>query len=129
MSTPRDRGPERPPESFSSLVGTLVAGKYRIKRLLGRGGMGSVYKAENVSIGRTVALKILHTHLADDGTTLARFQREARIAASAGHEHVVEVLDMGRAGPKRTLSDEITALETDDKIEAELAALKKRLGK
>jgi serine/threonine protein kinase len=95
MLTPSGRDGDVQPGAFSSLVGSVVGGKYRIKRLLGHGGMGSVYKAENVAIGRTVALKILHTHLADDGTTLARFQREARIAASAGHEHVVEVLDMG----------------------------------
>ena len=81
--------------SSARLVGSLVAGKYRVKRLLGHGGMGSVYKAENVAIGRTVALKVLHTHLADDDVTLARFQREARLAASAGHDHIVEILDMG----------------------------------
>jgi serine/threonine-protein kinase len=57
--------------------------------------MGSVYKAENTAIGRTVAIKLLHGHLADDGVTLARFQREARAAASVGHPHVVEILDMG----------------------------------
>ena len=62
-------------------VGAIVGGKYHIKRLLGHGGMGSVYKAENTTIGRTVAVKILHPHLADDGVTLARFQREARAAA------------------------------------------------
>ncbi len=76
-------------------VGATVAGKYRIKRLLGHGGMGAVYKAENTAIGRTVAIKVLHPHLADDGTVLARFQREARAAASVGHRHVVEVLDLG----------------------------------
>ena len=97
MLTPSERGssPPPPPTSSATLVGTLVAGKYRVKRVLGHGGMGTVYKAENQAIGRTVALKILHTHLADDGITLARFQREARVAASAGHEHVVEMLDMG----------------------------------
>ncbi|WP_236604592.1 serine/threonine-protein kinase [Sandaracinus amylolyticus] len=100
MLTPSGRGGETGPSSemqsaISRLVGSLVAGKYRVKRLLGHGGMGSVYKAENVAIGRTVALKVLHTHLADDGVTLARFQREARLAASAGHDHIVEILDMG----------------------------------
>jgi tRNA A-37 threonylcarbamoyl transferase component Bud32 len=57
--------------------------------------MGSVYKAEHIAIGRAVAVKILHLHLADDGVVLARFQREARVAASAGHPNVVEMLDMG----------------------------------
>lgn len=76
-------------------VGALIAGKYRVRRLLGHGGMGYVYKADNVAIGRTVAIKVLHTHLADDGVTIARFQREARAAASLGHKHIVEILDMG----------------------------------
>jgi len=76
-------------------VGALIAGKYRVKRLLGQGGMGAVYKAENTTIGRTVALKVLHSHLADDGVTLTRFQREARAAAGIDHPHVVDVLDMG----------------------------------
>ncbi|MDW8363999.1 MAG: serine/threonine-protein kinase [Myxococcales bacterium] len=82
-----------------SLVGTVIAGKYRIRRLLGRGGMGAVYKAENMAIGRTVAVKVLHAHLADDGVALARFHREARAAASVHHPHVVEVLDLGVEPP------------------------------
>lgn len=78
-----------------SLVGATIANKYRIQRLLGHGGMGSVYKAENMAIGRTVAVKVLHRHLADDGITVSRFHNEARAAASVGHDHVVDVLDMG----------------------------------
>ncbi|MBK7156416.1 MAG: hypothetical protein IPH72_32370 [Sandaracinaceae bacterium] len=75
-------------------LGAMVAA-YRIKRLVGKGGMGAVYKAENTAIGRTVAIKVLHSHLADDGVTLKRFQREARAAAGIGPSRVVEVLDMG----------------------------------
>jgi serine/threonine-protein kinase len=91
--TPDPRGAVARPAM--SLVGALVAGKYRLRRVIGRGGMGTVYKAENVAIGRTVAVKVLHAHLADDGVTVARFQREARAAASVGHEHIIEILDMG----------------------------------
>jgi len=76
-------------------IGSIVAGKYRVTRQLGSGGMGAVFKAENIAIGRTVAIKLLHPHLADDETNLARFQREARAAASVAHRHIVEVLDMG----------------------------------
>ena len=68
-----------------------------MKRLLGTGGMGSVYKAENTTIGRTVAVKVLHPHLADDGVALTRFQREARAAAGMQHPHVVQVLDIDHA--------------------------------
>lgn len=91
--TPAERPPKVAPRHHH--VGTLVGGKYRIKRLLGTGGMGAVYKAENTTIGRTVAVKVLHPHLADDGVTLARFQREARVAAGVDHPHVVSVLDLG----------------------------------
>lgn len=76
-------------------IGTVVAGKYRLARLLGRGGMARVYKAENLAIGRIVAVKILHSELTDDGVTLARFQQEARAAAQIGHPNVVEVIDLG----------------------------------
>ncbi len=79
-------------------MGAAIGGEYRIERLLGRGGMGSVYEAESTALGRTVAVKVLHGHLADDGVTIARFQREARAAASVRHPHVVEVLDVG-VGP------------------------------
>ena len=85
-------GPSSP---RASRVGAVLGGRYRLVRLLGNGGMGSVYKAENMAIGRFVAVKVLHAHLADDGVVLARFQREARAAASVAHQHVVEVMDMG----------------------------------
>ncbi len=81
--------------SNARALGSVVAGKYRVRRLLGSGGMGTVYKAENLAIGRTVALKVLHPHLADDGVTLLRFQREARAAAAVGSRHVVQVMDLG----------------------------------
>lgn len=84
-----------PHGSAPSLVGALIGEKYRLRRVVGRGGMGTVYKAAHVAIGRTVAVKVLHPHLADDATALARFQREARAAASIGHENIVDILDMG----------------------------------
>jgi serine/threonine-protein kinase len=80
----------------SELLGTLIGGKYRLLRAVGHGGMGTVFKAENTAIGRTVALKLLHRNLADDGIVVQRFQREARITVSIGHRNIVEVLDMGQ---------------------------------
>ena len=94
MYTPHTPEGKKSP-GHADLTGATIAGKYQVKRLLGHGGMGSVYKAENLAIGRTVAIKLLHHHLADDGVTLTRFQREARATASVGHAHVVEILDMG----------------------------------
>jgi len=95
MLTPDPSDAKRLAGAPKSLVGAIVGGKYRLRRVIGRGGMGTVYKAENVAIGRTVAVKVLHHHLADEGVTIARFQREARAAASVGHDNIVDVLDMG----------------------------------
>jgi serine/threonine-protein kinase len=80
----------------SELLGTLIGGKYRLLRAVGHGGMGSVFKSENIAIGKTVALKLLHRNLADDSIVVQRFQREARITVSIGHRNIVEVLDMGQ---------------------------------
>ncbi len=79
-----------------ALIGTMIAGKYRLLRAVGFGGMGTVFKAENTAIGKIVALKLLHANLADDGVVIQRFQREARTTVSIGHPNIVEVLDMGQ---------------------------------
>ncbi len=78
-----------------ALVGRVIANRYRILALIGEGGMGAVYVAEHLLIGRKVAVKRLHPELAGDEKAVARFQREARAAGSTGHEHVVEILDLG----------------------------------
>ncbi|MCA9579964.1 MAG: serine/threonine protein kinase, partial [Myxococcales bacterium] len=78
-----------------ALVGRVIANRYRILALIGEGGMGAVYVAEHLLIGRKVAVKRLHPELAGDEKAVARFQREARAAGATGHEHVVEILDLG----------------------------------
>jgi serine/threonine-protein kinase len=77
-------------------IGAEVAGKYRLLRAVGHGGMGTVFKAENTAIGKIVAVKLLHANLTDGGVVLQRFQREARTTVSIGHPNIVEVLDMGQ---------------------------------
>jgi CheY-like chemotaxis protein len=77
-------------------VGTTLAG-YRIDEALGRGGMGLVYRAEHLRLGRPAALKIVAPELADDPAFRERFAREARIAATLEHPHVVAVYDAGEA--------------------------------
>jgi serine/threonine protein kinase len=69
---------------------------YEVGRLLGRGAMASVYEARDVTIGRFVAIKVLHPHLAYEDGAVARFLREGRALSRIHHPNVVRVLDMGR---------------------------------
>ncbi|MEO8799625.1 MAG: serine/threonine-protein kinase, partial [Polyangiaceae bacterium] len=77
-----------------SRVGTTIAGKYHLDRLLGKGGMGAVYQATHTGIDRKFALKLMHDHPAADSE--ARFEREARAAGRIGHPNIVDVFDFGR---------------------------------
>ena len=76
-------------------LGTTLAEKYRIDRIVGRGGMGVVFSATHLWTGRPVAVKLLLPGLADDAGLVKRFLREARAAAGLRHPNVVDVLDMG----------------------------------
>jgi len=77
-------------------TGSTIAG-YRIEGVLGRGGMGVVYEATQLSLERTVALKLLAPHLSDDDGFRRRFRREAQLQASLDHPHVVPVYESGEA--------------------------------
>src|SRR6185312_3946911 len=77
------------------VVGTLLAGKYRVSRELGRGGMAAVYEAENVDIGKRVAVKVLAAELATSRTVTERFIREARAAAAIRSPYICDVYDVG----------------------------------
>jgi serine/threonine-protein kinase len=72
-----------------------LAGEYVLKRLIASGGHGSVYEGEHRILGRRAAVKVLHSHLADQGEMLQRFVREARIVNQIHHPHVVDVYDFG----------------------------------
>ncbi|HEY3497967.1 MAG TPA: protein kinase [Polyangiaceae bacterium] len=77
-------------------VGAVVAGKYRIEGMLGRGGMGVVARGRQLELDRPVAIKFLKQELALDARPLQRFAREARLIAKMRSEHVVRVFDVGR---------------------------------
>ncbi|MBI2891953.1 MAG: serine/threonine protein kinase [Deltaproteobacteria bacterium] len=77
------------------MEGLVLGGKYRLLRPIAEGGMGVVWEAEHVQIGRKLAVKVLQGHLAKNPEAVLRFQREAQIAGTLGHDHICPVLDIG----------------------------------
>jgi eukaryotic-like serine/threonine-protein kinase len=75
--------------------GRLLAGRYRLQSVLGEGGMAVVYEGEHVALGKRVAVKLVHSLLANDDEILHRFEREARSASAVESEHIVHVFDVG----------------------------------
>jgi serine/threonine-protein kinase len=78
-----------------ALIGTTLAGKYRIDARLNEGGMGNVYKGTHVLMDKTVAVKVLRPSLAADEKIVARFSREARAASRISHPNAISVTDIG----------------------------------
>jgi eukaryotic-like serine/threonine-protein kinase len=77
------------------VIGELVAGRYEIQKLLGSGGMSSVFLARDRQLERPVALKVLHEHFSHDPEYIERFRREARAIAKLSHPNVVTIIDRG----------------------------------
>src|SRR6185437_10068197 len=98
-------------------------GDYRILREIGRGGMGVVYEAEQVSLGRRVALKVLPRHVARDATALERFRREARAAARLHHTNIVPIFEVGREGDLAFYAMQFIPGQGLDHVIGELARL------
>jgi eukaryotic-like serine/threonine-protein kinase len=91
-------------------AGSTLAGRYRLEEVIGRGGMSIVYRATDEVLGRTVAVKVLLSALADqDPTYAARFEREARAAAALASSAVVTVYDTGRDDGSRYIVMEYVA--------------------
>ncbi len=77
------------------LLGTTIAGKYLLRRLVGLGGMGAVYEGEHVELGKRIAVKIIDTACAMSPELTLRFKREARAASAVESENIVQVFDVG----------------------------------
>lgn len=86
--TPRGRDP---------YIGLILGDRYRVIERIGEGGMGAVYAAEHLLLGRSVALKLLHPEFVARADVRRRFENEARAAAAIGHPGIVQPLDVGRA--------------------------------
>src|SRR5579859_7682513 len=83
------------PSADDPLIGRTLPGGYLILELVGVGGMGRVYRAEQTNLGRTVAVKIIHPHLVGEENTAARFITEARAASRLNHPNSVGIIDFG----------------------------------
>jgi serine/threonine-protein kinase len=92
---PRDGSALKPRVTGPDLVGRIIAGRYKVIRKVGEGGMGHVYYAEHVRIGKPFALKIMNPSLKADPEAMGRFGREAGHASRIDHPHVATVHDFG----------------------------------
>jgi serine/threonine protein kinase len=87
-----------PPPSADAMAGKMIGqGRYKIIKKLGQGGMGTVYRAEQISLKRAVALKVLDPNLFHDTELVRRFNTEAELAAKLSHPHTVTLYDFGEA--------------------------------
>jgi len=126
-STSTSRSQLSQPSSHASIEGrfppgTLLNGRYRIIALLGKGGMGEVYRATDLTLGQSVALKFLHALSSSDPRWLERFHSEVRIARQVSHPNVCRVYDIGEAEGLPFISMEYVDGE-------DLASLLRRIGR
>src|SRR5262249_40484949 len=129
--TTADRGrppsPWPPPPARSGdqarfTPGQLLGGRYRIVAVLGKGGMGEVYRADDLRLGQSVALKFLPATLAHEPDRLARLHQEVRVARQVSHPHVCRVYDIAEADGQPFLTMEYVDGEN-------LASLLRRIGR
>jgi serine/threonine-protein kinase len=100
VATPSPRSGDTQPPVFAP--GSIVAGRYRLVALLGRGGMGEVYRADDLTLDQPVALKFLPGTVAEGDTRLSQFHNELRVARQVSHKNVCRLYDLGEAaGPRR----------------------------
>src|SRR4051812_30364881 len=110
------------PSSHSFTPGEIIAGRYRLVSMLGRGGMGEVYRADDLTLDQPVALKFLPAGVASDAERLAQFHAELRIARQVSHKNVCRLYDLGDHEGRRFLTMEYVDGE-------DLATLLRRIGR
>ena len=103
-------------------TGSIIAGRYRLVALLGRGGMGEVYRAEDLTLDQPVALKFLPEAVVGDSSRLTQFHNELRVARQVSHKNVVRLYDLGEADGRPFLTMEYVDGE-------DLASLLRRIGR
>ncbi|MDQ1591107.1 MAG: eukaryotic-like serine/threonine-protein kinase [Pyrinomonadaceae bacterium] len=94
------------------VIGQTLAGRYRVLSLLGAGGMGRVYLAEDAELGRRVALKFLPDHLTHDAEQVRRFRQEARAASALNHPNIITVYGIEETGGASVIASEYIEGET-----------------
>jgi len=130
LITQRPEGPSSKKSLFTSdsiddarfVPGDILSERYRIVGLLGRGGMGEVYRADDLKLKQPVALKFLPSSLNTDGAALARFYKEVSVARQISHRHVCRVYDVAEYRGEHFISMEFVRGE-------ELSSLLKRIGR
>ncbi|HLN59854.1 MAG TPA: protein kinase, partial [Thermoanaerobaculia bacterium] len=103
-------------KSFGSMSGVLPEGmeigkRYRVVRLLGRGGMGAVYRVHDKDLDRDVALKLIRSDIAEDPETLGRFKREIQLSSKVTHRNVLRVFDLGESDGVKFLTMQLVSGE------------------
>ena len=111
-------------DSLGANLPLSKVGDYRIVREIGRGGMGIVYEAEQISLGRRVALKVLPRQMSSDRMILERFRRESRAAARLHHTNIVPVYEVGQDGDIRFYAMQFIQGQGLDKVISELRRLR-----
>ena len=104
VAPPAPSAPAPPPsadrrlsDSNQAWLGKIVDNRYRVIEVIGRGGMGVVYRVQHVRMGKIAAMKVLHRDLATDPEVVQRFEREAAAVSKLHHPHTVQVFDFGTA--------------------------------
>src|SRR5579871_5202973 len=118
----RNPAPQPPQVSHVFAPGDIIAGRYRVVNLLGKGGMGEVYRADDLTLNQPVAMKFLPRKLASDPAALSRFHSEVRVARNVAHPNVCRVFDIGESEGRIFLTMEY--IDGED-----LALLLRRIGR